>query len=69
MEKKIEEHLFYLKKDPKNSFILIAVNDSFFSNSSEKIINKINDQETIIIVDEAHGIGTMSSLKTSKTTH
>lgn len=61
--KKLEEHLFFLKRDPKNSFILIAVNDSFFSKSSEKIINKITDQETIIIVDEAHGIGTMSKFE------
>tara|TARA_Y100000766_G_scaffold285122_1_gene306550 strand:- start:6573 stop:8801 length:2229 start_codon:yes stop_codon:yes gene_type:complete len=61
--KKLEEQLFYVKKEPKTSFILIAVNDSFFSKTSQKITNKISDPETILIVDEAHGIGTTTKFE------
>jgi len=61
--KKLEENLFFLKKDPHKSFILIAVNDSFFSKSSEKLVKKYNDSETIIIIDEAHGIGTLNKFE------
>ena len=61
--KKFEENLFFLKKNPLKSFILIAVNDSFFSKSSEKLIKKYNDSETIIIIDEAHGIGTLNKFE------
>jgi superfamily II DNA or RNA helicase len=61
--KKLEENLFFLKKDPNTSFILIAVNDSFFSKKSESLIKKYNDLETIIIIDEAHGIGTLNKFE------
>tara|TARA_B110000003_G_scaffold62251_1_gene62623 strand:+ start:636 stop:2861 length:2226 start_codon:yes stop_codon:yes gene_type:complete len=61
--KKLEENLFFLRKNPNTSFILVAVNDSFFSKKSESLIKKYNDLETIIIIDEAHGIGTINKFE------
>ena len=61
--KKLEENLFFLRKDPNTSFILVAVNDSFFSKKSESLIKKYNDLKTIIIIDEAHGIGTINKFE------
>lgn len=58
---KLKEKDYFKKLDDKLSYIFISTYASFLHKNSLPIINSLSDEELLMIVDEAHGIGTQNA--------
>ena len=60
---KLKEKNYFSKLDEKVSYIFISTYASFLHKNSLHIINSLKDEDLIMIVDEAHGIGTKNAFE------